>query len=68
MFQPLGHWTVKIYAPDQILFKEVSTACILYFFSIANVVKATSTMDKSKLQRQALYVMKQKDYLCSNAK
>lgn len=56
-----------MYAPDQILFNEVSTACILYFFSIANISKATSTMDKSKLQRQALCVKKQNDCPCSNA-
>lgn len=51
MFQPLGHWTVKIYTPDQILLNEVSTAHVLYFLSIANIVKAISTMDKSELQK-----------------
>lgn len=40
---------------------------VLYFLSIANIVKATGTMDKSKLQRQALCVKKQKDCPWSNA-
>lgn len=67
MLQPLGHWTGKIYAPDQILFNKVSTVYVLYFLSTANIVKATWTIDKSKLQRPALCVKEQKDCPWSNA-
>lgn len=61
MFQPLGHWTVKIYAPDQISFNKVSIAIFFSSLALPILVKATSKRAKSKLQRQALCVKEQKD-------